>query len=343
MNHIERFYATIERHPVDRPASWLGMPETAALPGLYKHFNVNNYNALKAKLNDDIYPIDLPYKSPSSNHIATALNFAQKTNGCATERSLTIPGIFENTVSIDDVENFDWPDPVPYISRDLCLKAVDDVPPGYAILGVLWSCHFQDAFSAFGMEAAMMKMLTDPEVFQAVIDRITVFYLRANEVFYENTKGRIHAVLIGNDFGSQTGLMVDPALLRQFVFKGTGELINQAKSYGLKVIHHSCGSIYDIIPDLTDLGADAIHPIQALAANMEPDRLKKDFGSRVSFCGGVDAQQLMVNGSPEQVREKVSELRKIFPTGLILSPSHEAILVDTKPANIEALFSGANQ
>ena len=87
------------------------------------------------------------------------------------------------------------------------------------------------------------------------------------------------------------------------------------------------------------MGVDAIHPIQALAAKMEPERLKADFGEKVSFCGGVDAQHLMVNGTPEEVTAKVHELKEIFPTGLILSPSHEAILVDTKPENVEALFN----
>lgn len=338
MDHIERFYATIERKAVDRPASWLGIPDRSALPGLYNYFKVDNYDALKTKIDDDIYPIEMPYHSPTSNAIYVAFNFAKKTSGSIDERTLTASGFFEDFTDPDDVEKFDWPDPGKYIDRSLCRKVAEEVPDGYAVMGVLWSCHFQDACAAFGMETALIKMLTDPEMFRAVIDRITNFYLKANEIFYESTRGKVHAILIGNDFGSQTGLMVDSELLRQFVFKGTRELIAQAKSYGLKVIHHSCGSIYDIIPDLIDAGADAIHPIQALAAKMEPDRLKNYFGDRVSFCGGVDAQQLMVNGTPEQVKEKIAQLKHIFPTGLIISPSHEAILPDTNPANIEALF-----
>ena len=167
--------------------------------------------------------------------------------------------------------------------------------------------------------------------------------MKANEIFYENTKGKLHAVLIGNDFGSQTGLMVSPESLREFVFPGTRKLIEQAKSYGLKVIHHSCGSIYSVIPDLIEAGADVIHPIQALAKDMEPRKLKESFGDRVAFCGGVDAQNLLVNGTPQEVREKVLELKEIFPTGLIISPSHEAILPDIPPENIEALFKAVKE
>ena len=148
----------------------------------------------------------------------------------------------------------------------------------------------------------------------------------------------LDAVLIGNDFGSQTCLMVDPDSLREFVFPGTKKLIDQAKSYGLSVMHHSCGSIFPIIQDLSDLGADIVHPIQALANEMDAPNLKKHFHGKVAFCGGVDAQNLLVNGSPEEVARKVTELKELFPTGLIISPSHEAILPDIAPANIKALF-----
>jgi uroporphyrinogen decarboxylase len=157
-------------------------------------------------------------------------------------------------------------------------------------------------------------------------------------MFYEATKGMLDAVLIGNDFGSQTGLMLDPDSIREYVFPGTKKLIAQAKSYGLTVMHHSCGSIFPIIQDLADLGADIIHPIQALANEMDAPNLKSHFGGKVAFCGGVDAQNLLVNGSPEGITKKVAELKALFPTGLIISPSHEAILPDIHPANIAALF-----
>ena len=117
-------------------------------------------------------------------------------------------------------------------------------------------------------------MRTRPtRMWRPVIDRITDFYLAANEIFYRAAEGKVEMVLIGNDFGSQTGLMVDPALLRKFVFPGTGKLIAQAHSHGFKAMHHSCGAVRDIIPDLIGLGADVIHPIQALATGMGPKGL----------------------------------------------------------------------
>jgi uroporphyrinogen decarboxylase len=338
MNHLERFYRTIERKTVDRPAAWLGLPDPKAYKGLFEYFKVSNLDELRIKIDDDVYPVELPYHSPTSNAIYDAFDFAKVKHGDGTERTLTAPGFFEDYEDPGKVNDFNWPDPEKYISKEECLRIVEEAPKDRAILGVIWSAHFQDTCAAFGMETALVKMITEPEMYKAVDDKILEFYLKANEIFYEATKGKIHAVLIGNDMGSQTSLMLSPALIRKFVIPGAKKLIEQAKSYGLKVIYHSCGSIFDIIPDLIEAGVDAIHPIQALASKMEPSRIKENFGDKVCFCGGVDAQNLLVNGTALEVANKVRELKDIFPTGLIISPSHEVILQDIAPANIEALF-----
>lgn len=342
MNRIERFYATIERKPVDRPASWLGLPLPEACERLFSYFKISDINQLKQKLEDDIYPVEIPYESPHSNAIYTALNFA-KHAGAPDQRTLTAPGFFEDYSDPGRIDDFDWPDPAKHIDPEKCRRAVGAVPAGYPIMGVLWSAHFQDACSAFGMETALVKMLTEPEMFRAVIERITEFYLDANDIFYSATKGKLDAILIGNDFGSQRGLMLSPDAIREFVIPGTRKFVEQAKSYGLKVVYHSCGSIYDVIPDLIAVGVDVVHPIQALAKDMEPERLKRDFGDQVSFCGGVDAQQLLIHGTPQQVKDSVRKLKRLFPTGLVFSPSHEAILPDVDPANIEAMFEAIKE
>ena len=237
----------------------------------------------------------------------------------------------------------EWPDPEKYISVEECRRRIDMAPRDKVTLGMLWSAHFQDTCAAFGMETALMNMIANPEIYEAVDAKIMEFYLKANEIFFEATKGKLHAVLIGNDMGSQRGLMLSPDMVRRFIIPGCKKLVEQAHSYGVKVIYHSCGSIVDVIPDLIAAGVDVIHPIQALAAGMEPWNLKEKFGNQVSFCGGVDTQELLVHGSPDDVRAKVRELREIFPTGLVISPSHEAIMPDVPPENIHALFEEATK
>ncbi|MCK9618430.1 MAG: uroporphyrinogen decarboxylase family protein [Lentimicrobiaceae bacterium] len=344
MDHKERFFATIIHQPVDRPASWLGLPVPSAEPALMKYFSVNSIDQLRDIIDDDIYPIEVPYNYPPSNHIACAFDFAKVSHlDTPDERTLTAPGFFEDYTDVADVEKFAWPDPALYLDRKESRRRVSAAPIDRIKMGILWSAHFQDACAAFGMEQALMVMLSNPEMFRAVIDRITDFYLKANEIFYESTKGMLDAVLIGNDFGSQTCLMVDPDSLREYVFPGTKKLIEQAKCYGLTVMHHSCGSIFPIIQDLAGLGADIIHPIQALANEMDAPNLKKHFDGKVAFCGGVDAQNLLVNGNPKDIAKKVMKLKELFPTGLIISPSHEAILPDISPENIEAMFNAINR
>jgi uroporphyrinogen decarboxylase len=344
MTHKDRFFATLANAPVDRPASWLGLPVPAAEPALFSHFGVKNIDALKIAIDDDVYPIEVPYNHPPSNHIACAFDFAKVSHlDTPDERTLTAPGFFEDYSNPLDVDRFNWPDPARHLDREESLRRAKAINPNYARMGILWSAHFQDACAAFGMEQALITMMMNPDMFRAVIDRITQFYLKANEIFYEASKGYLDAVLIGNDFGSQTGLMVGPEQLREFVFNGTKQLIDQAKSFGLKVVHHSCGSIFPIVGDLVELGVDVIHPIQALAKDMDAPHLKETFGGKTAFCGGVDAQHLLVNGSPTEVTAKVHELKEMFPTGLIISPSHEAILPDIPPANIDALFKAVRE
>ena len=254
MDHIERFYRTIERKPVDRPATWIGEPVHSAIPALLTHFGVESFLELKKEVDDDVYHVNVPYQSPTSNHVAAAFDFAKKDglNHDYEERTLTAPGFFENYEDPEGVNDFDWPDPEKYIDPVKCRQVVEEVPEDAVPMVLAWSAHFQDACAAFGMETALIKMMTEPEMFKAVIDRIMQFYLKANEIFYESTKGKLKAVLIGNDFGSQQGLMLSPALIRELVFPGTKQLIDQAHAYGLKVIHHSCGCIphksFDCIP-----------------------------------------------------------------------------------------------
>lgn len=97
-------------------------------------------------------------------------------------------------------------------------------PEGKTVLGILWSAHFQDTCAAFGMETALMNMIAAPELYEAVNEKVLEFYLKANRIFYEATKGKLHAVLIGNDMGSQRGLMISPELVRRFVIPAAGVL-----------------------------------------------------------------------------------------------------------------------
>ncbi len=346
MNSIERFYATINRQPVDRPACWLGDPTPEEAEKLCAFYGVPDTKALKRVCGDDFYAVEIPYHSPTCNAIFAAFDwYMSGTNVDVEHRTLTADGCFAGCGDLDDVKavNFPWPDPEKYIDPEECRRLVAEAPEDKTVLGMLWACHFQDTCAAFGMQTALMNMVSDPEMVHYVDDRIMAFYEKALRIFLEAVRGKVHAILIGDDMGSQRSLMISPKLVEEFVVPGARRLIAIAHRYGVKVIYHSCGSIADIIPLLLDAGADVIHPIQAMAAGMDPETLKAKFGGRASFCGGVDTQELLPHGTPEDVAQRVRELRGLFPTGLVISPSHEALQSDVPPENVKALFEEAGR
>jgi uroporphyrinogen decarboxylase len=109
-----------------------------------------------------------------------------------------------------------------------------------------------------------------------------------------------------------------------------------------KIILHSCGSVYYAIPDFIEIGVDILNPVQPLAKNMEPWRLKKEFGDKIAFLGGFDIQQLLPLGTTNEVREGAKKLIQEYAHGggFIFATSHN-IEPDTPPENIVAAFDAA--
>lgn len=342
MTGKERFYAAADRQPVDRPPVWMSAPVGPELDHICRYYGVKDWHELQVKVGDDVYAFDIPYDSGYATSIAAAFDWYMNGSNVDPEhRTLTADGCFKDAEEIEDLDFFDWPDPEKYIDLEEVKRRCAAAPKDRAVLAQVWSAHFQDACASFGMETALMNMVANPEIYQAVDDKIVNFYLRANELILEATKGMLDAIIIANDFGTQRGLMISRDMIHKYVMPGSKKLIDQAHSYGVKVIYHSCGAVFDAMPELIEAGADFIHPLQATAAGMDPRRIKAAYGDKISFCGGVDIQELLPNGTPEQVRAKVRELREIFPTGLIISPSQGVILDDVPPENIAAMLDEA--
>ena len=158
MTHRERFFKTIAGEAVDRPASWLGLPVPSALPRLFAHFGVETIDELKRKIDDDVYPIPVPYHNPPTNDIGCSLAFAKSGEGGAQdERTLTAPGFFEDMTDPALVDTFPWPDPEEHIDFNKARRLAMEAPEDSARMGIMWAAHFQDACSAFGMDLSMFK------------------------------------------------------------------------------------------------------------------------------------------------------------------------------------------
>ena len=115
------------------------------------------------------------------------------------------------------------------------------------------------------------------------------------------------------------------------------------RNTGMKTFFHCCGSIYHLIPHLIDAGVDILNPVQTSAANMEPARLKKEFGDKIVFWGGgCDTQQVLAKAAPEEIRRHVKERLSIFAPGggYVFNQVHN-IQANVPPENIIAMLDAA--
>jgi uroporphyrinogen decarboxylase len=134
---------------------------------------------------------------------------------------------------------------------------------------------------------------------------------------------------------------MSPRFFDQFILPWFKRFTDQAHRHGYQVILHSCGSIYKVIGRLIDAGVECLHPLQALAANMEAEKLARDFKGKIAFLGGIDTQDLLVHGTPQQVKDDVRRVKDLLGPCLIVSPSHEALLPNVPPENIVAMAEAA--
>ena len=109
-----------------------------------------------------------------------------------------------------------------------------------------------------------------------------------------------------------------------------------------KAVMHSDGSIYDLIPDLIDIGVDAINPVQTTAWKMDAEKLKADFGDNLGFWGAVDTQHTLPFGTPDEVREDVrNKIRTLASGGGYVLTSCHTIREEVQPENVIAMYNEA--
>jgi uroporphyrinogen decarboxylase len=110
----------------------------------------------------------------------------------------------------------------------------------------------------------------------------------------------------------------------------------------VKVVMHTDGAVYELIPDFIDIGVDATNPVQTTAANMEAERLKNEFGQDLGLWGAVDTQRVLPFGTPEQVREDVKyKIRTLGPGGRYVRTSWHTIREEVPAENMQAFYESA--
>ncbi len=195
-----------------------------------------------------------------------------------------------------------------------------------------------------GVEQILIDLAMQQEIAETIFLRIKNFYSTYIERILRAARGKIDIVLTGDDFGTQNGLLLSPEMWREFLKPGFEEYIGLVKSHGAKAMHHTCGSVAGLIPDMIESGLDILQSLQPEAKDMDIVNLQAAFGDRLCFHGGISVQKTMPFGSAEDVRREVARMADLFRKigGYIFCTSHN-VQADTPLANIVALLGAYHE
>jgi uroporphyrinogen decarboxylase len=202
-------------------------------------------------------------------------------------------------------------------------------------------CVFEMYWRLRGMEEAIIDIAADPELAREMFGRCARFALRLSQRACSELP--IDLLWCGDDVAGQQTMVMSPSAWRDLIKPFMAEIFAVGKSSGLWVAHHCCGALRPIIPDLVEIGLDVLNPVQAGCPGMDPLELKREFGDRLAFMGGVDTQELLPFASAAEVRratERLIEGMTAGGGGYILAASH-TIPPETPDENIFALYEVA--
>lgn len=353
MTHRERVLAAIDRRPVDRlPTDYWGTPETTN--ALLAHYGVSEQMELWRKMEiDKIVGVTPEYVGPAFEYHPPG----RWTNpfGYWGVKTREIPysdgeGVYydicyspiREMTSIDEIEaNYNWP------SADwFDFSGVADAcraHPEYAVeAGYVSALYMYQNIR--GVDQALMDFAADPDLAEYILERICAFLYEYNVRLFESGRGGIDITQVTDDFGMQSGLMISPDTFDRFFAKRMKRFIDLAHEADIRVFHHDDGAIMDLIPRLVELGIDVLNPIQWRLPGMDLDRIAS-FGDRIAFHGGIDNQEVLPFGTPQDVRDEVSRCVETLGrggTGYVVAPCHN-VQPNTPVENIVALYEAARE
>ncbi len=250
-------------------------------------------------------------------------------------------------VETPDLPHYPWPDPLDghrfagLENEVLALR--EQAHPAFVLCGPFSSGLLQFGAQLEGHERFFSNLLLDPRRTQCLLDKL----LELKFIFYQNILDRmgewIDIVGETDDFGHQQGLWISIEMFRKLIKPRYAELFSFVKKrYGKKILLHSDGAIYPLIPDLIEMGVEILNPIQVRAKDMEDTRkLKKEFGDALTFWGaGVDIQHTLPFAAPQEVEDEVKRrIEDLAPGGGFVFAATQAIQPETPPENFMAMWN----
>jgi uroporphyrinogen decarboxylase len=243
--------------------------------------------------------------------------------------------------NIKDPSEFQMPDFSRPDRYDGVKNLIAEYGEEYGIMGGVACTLFELAWYLRGLQQVLMDAVLSKDFLHAYLDKLMGWIEVAGRKL---TELGVDIVWIGDDFGTQNRMLVRPELFREFFKPRYAKLFAAWKAINpqVKIAFHSDGYIYPIIGDLVEIGLDILNPIQP--KSMDPAKVKKDFGKRLTLWGTVDIQEVLPFGTPQDVANEV-KLRVATTAqggGLILAPAHN-IQPEVPLENVLAFYQAAKE
>ena len=202
-------------------------------------------------------------------------------------------------------------------------------------------CVFEMYWRLRGMTDALTDMAADPGLAREMFRRCADFSIQLAESACDRMP--LDWLWAGDDVAAQQGMMMSPRAWREQIKPELARIFAVGKQRDLPVAYHCCGALRPIIGDLIEIGLDVLNPIQCNCPGMDPLELKREFGDRLAFMGGVDTQGVLPSGTADEVRRATESLIEGMTAdggGYILAASH-TIPPETPDDNIFAMYAEA--
>ncbi|HPD28392.1 MAG TPA: uroporphyrinogen decarboxylase family protein [Phycisphaerae bacterium] len=197
------------------------------------------------------------------------------------------------------------------------------------------------------MDNALMDLAAELDKAEALLDKLVETHLAGLDRLLPVLGDNVDLIQLGDDLGMEAGPFFSPELFRKIFKPRYKAIIDRVHTLApnIRVFLHSCGSIYKLLGDLIEVGVQVINPVQISARDMEPARLKKEFGKDVTFWGGgCDTQKVLPRGTPQEVRDHVRRnIDLLAPGGGFVFTQVHNILSEVPPANIVAMYEEATK
>jgi uroporphyrinogen decarboxylase len=246
--------------------------------------------------------------------------------------------------TIADLEKYPWPDPydpgrVAGIRDEA--RLLYETSPYLVVADIMCLGPFEGACFLRGYDNFAVDLIANPALAQAILDKITDMSIGLWDAFLTQVGDFVHVVCQGDDLGTQRGTYISPAMYRKYVKPCHRRMYDFIRSKtDAKIFMHSCGSVYDVLPDLIDVGVQILNPIQRSAAKMDITTLKQQFGrDLVLWGGGIDVQQVLPYASLQEIEDDVLRTLDILCPGggYVFVPSHN-IQADVTPDRIHKVY-----